>query len=232
MTFHPTSLFRPVSLVAEAFHFASSNPLHRREPAAELSVGAADLNGELPAVLSAFDSSDESDRNACSDKKAPRLLTMVLDNDKTKVTSIVESIVSECDALNLIEEPSRFKVSIALEEALLNAIIHGNLEVSSELRERGDDSFEQLIEERCGVTPFCGRRVTVECRLSTTKAAFVISDEGPGFDVRSVPDPTDPDYLDRPCGRGMLLMRTFMDEVRYNDRGNSVTLVKFGHGGQ
>jgi len=53
-----------------------------------------------------------------------------------------------------------------------------------------------------------------------------VRDEGPGFDPASLPDPTDPANLDRPCGRGMLLMRTFMDNVIYNDRGNEVTLFK------
>ena len=56
--------------------------------------------------------------------------------------------------------------------------------------------------------------------------AFVIRDEGPGFDPRELPDPTDPTNLERPSGRGLLLMRTFMDDVSYNDDGNQVTLIK------
>jgi anti-sigma regulatory factor (Ser/Thr protein kinase) len=53
-----------------------------------------------------------------------------------------------------------------------------------------------------------------------------VRDEGPGFDPGGLPDPTDPANLERPCGRGLLLMKTFMDEVRYNDRGNEVTMRK------
>jgi anti-sigma regulatory factor (Ser/Thr protein kinase) len=58
------------------------------------------------------------------------------------------------------------------------------------------------------------------------RAAVVVRDEGPGFDPARIPDPTDPDNLERLTGRGILLMRTFMDEIRYNDAGNEVTMVK------
>ena len=54
---------------------------------------------------------------------------------------------------------------------------------------------------------------------------YTVRDEGPGFDPASLPDPTDPANLDRPCGRGLLLMRTFMDNVIFNDKGNEVTLA-------
>jgi anti-sigma regulatory factor (Ser/Thr protein kinase) len=55
---------------------------------------------------------------------------------------------------------------------------------------------------------------------------YVIRDEGPGFDPTKLPDPTDPVNLERPCGRGLLLMRTFMDAVKYNKTGNQVTMSK------
>ena len=63
-------------------------------------------------------------------------------------------------------------------------------------------------------------------KLTPELARFEIRDEGPGFDPASIPNPTDPEYLERPSGRGMLLMRSFMDELTYNEAGNHVTLVK------
>ena len=54
----------------------------------------------------------------------------------------------------------------------------------------------------------------------------IIKDEGEGFDPAALPDPTDAENIDRPCGRGVMLMRAFMDEVRYNARGNEVTLIR------
>jgi anti-sigma regulatory factor (Ser/Thr protein kinase) len=118
------------------------------------------------------------------------------------------------------------RAGIALEEALLNAIYHGNLEVSSELRENGDEAFHKLAAERRKQHPYCDRRVKVTARMSPARAAFVIVDQGPGFDVSRLPDPTDLNNIDRPSGRGVLLMRAFMSHVRYNAAGNGVKLIK------
>ena len=59
-----------------------------------------------------------------------------------------------------------------------------------------------------------------------TEARYVIRDEGPGFDLNRVPDPTDMSNLERISGRGLLLINTFMDEVRHNKAGNEITMVK------
>ena len=58
------------------------------------------------------------------------------------------------------------------------------------------------------------------------EAVFVVRDEGPGFDPNSLPDPTDPENLLKPSGRGIMLIRTFMDAVSFNEKGNEVTMVK------
>jgi anti-sigma regulatory factor (Ser/Thr protein kinase) len=62
--------------------------------------------------------------------------------------------------------------------------------------------------------------------MSCERAEFVIADEGPGFDPNSLPDPTDPANLESVGGRGLLLIQTFMDEMRFNAAGNQITIVK------
>ena len=69
-------------------------------------------------------------------------------------------------------------------------------------------------------------------RVTREMAKFVIRDEGRGFDPTHLPDPTTPENLERTCGRGILLMRTFMDEVEFNQRGNEVTLIKHRQNGE
>jgi anti-sigma regulatory factor (Ser/Thr protein kinase) len=115
---------------------------------------------------------------------------------------------------------------VALEEAMLNAIVHGNLEVSSDLRQVDESAFSREIELRRSQQPYAGRRVKVTARVSSREAAFMIQDEGPGFDVSKVPNPTDPANLGRVGGRGILLMRSFMNSVHYSDEGRRVTLVR------
>jgi serine/threonine-protein kinase RsbW len=94
-----------------------------------------------------------------------------------------------------------FSIRLALEEALVNAIKHGNQMDRSKM-------------------------VQVSYRFGADRFEVFITDEGTGFDPNDVPDPTAVENLERPCGRGLMLMRHYMTEVAYNDRGNSVTMVK------
>jgi len=99
-----------------------------------------------------------------------------------------------------------FSVRLALEEALVNAIKHGN----------------QLDRSKS---------VRICYRFLPDRFDIQITDEGPGFDPNDVPDPTAVENLERPCGRGLMLMRHYMTRVDYNDRGNSVSMTKVFRGG-
>jgi serine/threonine-protein kinase RsbW len=94
-----------------------------------------------------------------------------------------------------------FAVRLALEEAVVNAIKHGH---------QGDPS--KVVHVQYGVGP--------------QQVVLVVEDQGPGFRLDELPDPLDPENLERPCGRGVFLIQHYMDEVKYNDRGNCVTLCK------
>ncbi len=94
-----------------------------------------------------------------------------------------------------------FGVRLALEEALVNAIKHGN---------RMD----------------LNKQVQIDCRIDEGGVRIVIEDEGKGFHVEDVPDPTEDDNLEKPGGRGIMLMRSFMSSIEYNESGNRLTLTK------
>ena len=98
-------------------------------------------------------------------------------------------------------EDAQFAIKLALEEALINAIKHGNRE----------DTAAQIV---------------IEYDVNAARAIIQVTDEGGGFDPARLPDPRAQENLESPCGRGILLMRAYMDEVRYNPRGNSVRMVK------
>ena len=99
------------------------------------------------------------------------------------------------------DDLDRFAIHLALEEALMNAVKHGN---------RFDAS----------------KRVLLRWHLQPEDAWFEITDEGAGFDRSAVPDPTDDEFLERASGRGVMLMELYMSEVVYNDLGNSVAMRK------
>jgi serine/threonine-protein kinase RsbW len=94
-----------------------------------------------------------------------------------------------------------FAVHLAVEEALVNAICHGN---------RSDHS----------------KHVSLNCKLAADRVVVEVADEGPGFDPERVPDCTAPEHLKRPCGRGIKLMRSYMSRVEYTDGGHRVVMEK------
>jgi CheY-like chemotaxis protein len=121
----------------------------------------------------------------------------------------------------------RTQLSVALEEALTNAYFYGSLELDPQLKSRDPEQFYQLANERKSQSGFQDRRVHVTARYSPDEVAFTIRDEGPGFDTaRAVAREDTADLTDGSGGRGLRLMRTFLDRVEFNSRGNEVTLVK------
>lgn len=155
-----------------------------------------------------------------------------LDNDATNIPPLINHIHRSVRMVGLCEEGEAIRICVAVEEAVTNAVFHGNLELSSQLREVDSGAYRRAIEERRRATPYRDRKVQVRATLSRAQGEFVIRDEGPGFDPHDLPDPTLPENIEKCSGRGLLLMRTFMDEVEYNSQGNEVRLLKLGRGEQ
>ncbi|MFM7159963.1 MAG: response regulator [Planctomycetaceae bacterium] len=149
-----------------------------------------------------------------------------LENDLSLIMALSGFLREEAQRLRLFTQAECLRVGVALEEALLNAYYHGNLEISSEIRETDHHEYHRLAVERSGQLPYSDLRIRVSVTIDRQQAVYQIADEGPGFDPSTLPDPTDPANLDRPCGRGLLLMRTFMTTLEYNATGNSVRLTK------
>lgn len=142
------------------------------------------------------------------------------------ISPVVGELQSDLRRLEVCPEEDLVRVGVALTETLMNAMIHGNLGLPGKLMEQGHAKFRAMVDERLKVKPYCDRRVRLWVKANRRRAEFVISDEGEGFVPDELPDPTDPEMILRPHGRGLLLIRTFMDEVRFNATGNEVTLVK------
>jgi anti-sigma regulatory factor (Ser/Thr protein kinase) len=153
-------------------------------------------------------------------------MELELDNDKSHISSTVDLLIDQSRRLTWMSYEESVRIRIAIEEALMNAVIHGNLEVRSELRECEGSVFERTIAERLADVAYNRRRVNLRMKGDQRSLRWVIRDEGPGFDVSKIPDPRDPERMALASGRGVLLMRAFMDEVNYNAAGNEVELVK------
>lgn len=151
----------------------------------------------------------------------------LLSNDPHRVQQLINHLQDHLTMMNLVDKAGLIRVGTALHEALVNAMEHGNLELTSELRESENASdYRKLVDERRQRPPYCDRRVLVIARFSRQEGIFVVRDDGNGFDPAKLADPRDPANLQKCCGRGLFLIRTFMDEVRFNDRGNEITMIK------
>lgn len=125
---------------------------------------------------------------------------VVISSDLRAAREVEERLLKIVCGLEYSQECA-FAIRLALEEALVNAHKHGN---------------------RCDP----GRKITISYDLDERRAIFRVRDEGPGFEPIRVPDPTLPDRLSLPTGRGIMLMRAYLDDLTYNDKGNEVQLTK------
>lgn len=126
--------------------------------------------------------------------------TCVIKNDQRETDIPKRAILAELERCGFCDD-AVFAIKLALEEALTNAVKHGN---------RGDPS----------------KTITIRYAVSSEKAVMIIRDEGDGFSPGQVPDPTTPERLPLPSGRGIMLIRAYMDEVRYRDQGRELYFVK------
>jgi CheY-like chemotaxis protein/anti-sigma regulatory factor (Ser/Thr protein kinase) len=149
-----------------------------------------------------------------------------LENDPALISPLAAYFQEGLEHLGFADGTVRTQVGIAVMESVSNAMVHGNLEVASDLRRKDKDAYVREIARRRREMPWSGRRVRCRARESTGEVEYVIQDEGPGFDPSSLPDPTAPESMHGVSGRGVWLIRTLMDQVRFNEAGTEITILK------
>lgn len=149
-----------------------------------------------------------------------------LDNDAHLLPTLIDLIREDFDSFAIGDETAGIRLAVAIQESLANALYHGNLECSTDLRQDDERIFHELANQRRKSEPYRSRRIHVTSRIDHHEARIVIRDDGPGFDTSSLVKPFDPEDLMRVGGRGMILIRTFLDEYSHNTAGNEITLIK------
>jgi FixJ family two-component response regulator/anti-sigma regulatory factor (Ser/Thr protein kinase) len=152
-------------------------------------------------------------------------LIFKLGNDVTLVPPLVGGLIEEIKLSCRIPRSQFPGMRMGLHELLVNAIEHGNLELDSGLKPRHD--YFEMLKHRAAEPRFRTRQVTVEVVISVDSFTCMIQDQGPGFDWRALPNPTAPENLFKPHGRGVIMGSNFFDEFGYNESGNQVTVRKF-----
>lgn len=157
-----------------------------------------------------------------------------LDNNVALIDALVDLVKQIVAGMRLCDHTGRFRVGVAVREALLNALYRGNLEIDVAQMQQSranllDEEQMRFLEQRQSKLPFRDRKIFVDARVLSHEARFVIRDEGPGFDYASAlrsRDLKSLDSLDALHGRGLVLIHSFMDEVIYNEAGNEITMIK------
>jgi serine/threonine-protein kinase RsbW len=129
----------------------------------------------------------------------PDAATLRIPNERARINDAELALMTAIDRHEFTKE-ARFAMRVAFEEAVSNAFRHGHRNLPPETT------------------------VLVEYRVTPDEVYIAVEDQGPGFNPQSVPDPTLDENLDAPSGRGLLLMRSFMSNISYNDRGNRVEM--------
>jgi anti-sigma regulatory factor (Ser/Thr protein kinase) len=150
----------------------------------------------------------------------------VLSNTLEGLDALIGYIKDQLRQMHLFGEHDILRIGTALYEALVNAIEHGNLEMSSAQREMPPAEYRRFVEQRSTTAPFRSRHVYLNSQFTRSSASFTVRDQGPGFDPSLLPDPTEPENVGKTSGRGLFLIRTFMDEVRFNSSGNEITMIR------
>jgi serine/threonine-protein kinase RsbW len=127
-------------------------------------------------------------------------LDVVIPSDPAEARRVQDDIERALESFRF-DDREVFSIKLALEEALVNAIKHGN----------------QMDRSK---------KVHISCRIGPERFEIDIADEGEGFNPEDVPDPMAAENLERPCGRGLLLIRHYMTEVTFHPPGNRLSMSK------
>ena len=127
--------------------------------------------------------------------------SMIITSTASAITGVCKWVLSNLESNNFTQMDI-FAVHLSLEEAFINAVKHGN---------KMDPTKE----------------VRIDYSVSADKVEVSMTDEGLGFDPSAVPDPRCGENVYKTEGRGLLLMNAYMDEVEYNETGNSVRMVRY-----
>jgi CheY-like chemotaxis protein/anti-sigma regulatory factor (Ser/Thr protein kinase) len=176
---------------------------------------------------------------SCDDRVYARLMERMLHsaasfeipNDPALIGRAVEHVVWQVAGMKLCDPTDRRCLGVALEEALLNSFLHGNLELSPNEAQQVravtlDGEMAELVAQRCEQDAIRNRTIFLGYEISREHVKIVIRDSGRGFNAKAIPASGDPDAIESGAGRGLVLIKNFMDEVTFNPRGNEITMIK------
>ncbi|TWT98352.1 response regulator [Stieleria varia] len=151
-----------------------------------------------------------------------------LSNDLSMIEPVVNAIHRTMTSMEIANPSSRIRTCTAVEEAILNAIVHGNLEIGQSnfitVRDQGKITLHRTVDRRGRMLKFRDRKVIVKASFCREAAEISIQDSGDGFDVNAIVEANSSDHFHDGRSHGLALMHSLVGRVRFNDVANEVTL--------
>ncbi|MEM6471616.1 MAG: response regulator [Planctomycetota bacterium] len=154
-----------------------------------------------------------------------------LDNDSALISPLVGLLMQVVAGMDLIGGAEMNRLGVAIEHALVNAMYRGNLQLGPSVTPPHhaiiyNDATSDLIERRKAEEPYANRKVFVSAIASREEIRITIRDEGNGFDTAKVSEISPAEVFSAESGKGLVLMKSFADELSFSASGNEVTMVK------
>jgi CheY-like chemotaxis protein len=187
------------------------------------------LEESICQVLAVAETNRNYERLVACQKRAE--FAFELDNDAELIDPLVDLIQQIAFRMGMCNTNGRFRIGMALQQTILNALYHGNLELTTEQMEAARESLlgnptANMIDKRRMQPPYRDRKIRIDARITPERLEVTVKDDGKGFDVARAQSMLDGACNDLEGGRGLRLMRILMDEVKFNPVGNEVQLVK------
>ena len=146
-----------------------------------------------------------------------------LENDLKILDPLIDLVQQVVSSQDILDSTNRVRMCVAVEHAIQNAMVRGNLEIS---RDEYPVLNPNIVDEKSQLPEFADRRVYFRVSVTHDQVDFVIKDQGPGFDTTAIPAAENPDSFKDGMGRGLVLMQAFMDEVIFDNGGREVRMMK------
>ncbi|MDZ4851604.1 MAG: response regulator [Pirellulaceae bacterium] len=156
-----------------------------------------------------------------------------LPNQPDMFMPAIDLTLQMASGIDVLDDTDRPRVAMAIKQALENAMYRGNLQLTREQwrSDASNDAPNQqqiaLVTERLSNAPYKDRTICYDARVMKEMLRVAIRDQGPGYDVKLIMKPDEPQAFDDEKGRGLVLISTFMDKVSFNESGNEITLIKY-----
>lgn len=156
-----------------------------------------------------------------------RTYSIVFKSQFSKIPKIVDKVMIE-SAIE-IEDSEKVNIELGLVELITNAVEHGNLGISYIEKQTALDkgTLSELFDERIHNEKYKNRKVKIDFFTDEEKYQWTITDDGEGFNWKSIPDPTDQEHILELNGRGIFISKFLFDKIEYSGNGNIVTATKF-----